>query len=218
MYLLLTMIMMCSISSLINNYRSGNHSNEQVTDRNLSNFIERRLILVPLHIDRLYEQRVLCSGVRAIVNRTDLFKQLSNECQIDFNRTLPIDLHPPDDFQIRSNSTMKYQRQWTINESCSILTNETVAIVISYRDRYENLRTLLFNLIPLLTEQKISNYRIFLIEQQTSDGFNKGRLYNIAFTYLMKTYKPSCIIFHGKYSRRSSSEFYSHMRTMSNIE
>ncbi|CAF3383009.1 unnamed protein product [Rotaria sp. Silwood1] len=60
----------------------------------------------------------------------------------------------------------------------------------------KNLKTLLYNLLPFLQRQKIFHYKIFIIEQQTLGAFNKGRLYNIAFYHLMKTYKPTCVIFH----------------------
>ena len=79
-----------------------------------------------------------------------------------------------------------------------MLKNETLAIIIPYRDREENLRNLLFNLVPFLNRQRISNYKIFLVEQAALGPFNKGRLYNVAFSHLMNTYKPTCVIFHGK--------------------
>jgi hypothetical protein len=147
---------------------------------------------------RLYDYRVVCSNNNDVAYQNDSINQLLKTCQINFNGNLKINLHPPDDFQIRSLSTKKYVKSWQINHPCSLYQNETIAIVISYRDREKNLQILLYNLIPLLQRQKILNYKIFIIEQKTSGAFNKGRLYNIAFNHLMKTYQPTCVIFHGE--------------------
>jgi hypothetical protein len=68
----------------------------------------------------------------------------------------------------------------------------------TYRDREENLRRLLFHLIPLLKRQGIAHYDVHLVEQGADGPFNKGRLYNAAFSYLMRTSQPNCLIFHGK--------------------
>lgn len=161
-----------------------------------SNLIYQQKILVPVSIKDLYGYKVVCSDR----NKNNFIQQLINKCQIDFQGHFNLTLHPPEDFQIDSLATNRYLQQWqTIDSSCSILNNETIAIVIPYRDRKENLRNLLFNLIQLLQRQKITNYQIFIVEQQTTGAFNKGRLLNIAFEYLRKTYRPTCVIFHGKF-------------------
>jgi len=160
--------------------------------------LARQKILVPVNINRLYEYRVVCSNKNDIVYRNDSINQLLKICQINFNGSLKINLHPPNDFHIRSLSTTKYVKLWQTSHPCSLYQNETIAIVISYRDREKNLQILLYNLIPLLQRQKIFNYKIFIIEQKTLGAFNKGRLYNIAFNHLMKTYQPTCVIFHGE--------------------
>ncbi|XP_039276200.1 beta-1,4-N-acetylgalactosaminyltransferase bre-4-like [Nilaparvata lugens] len=83
-------------------------------------------------------------------------------------------------------------------EQCA--SRHIVAIIIPYRDRYEQLRTLLFHLHPLLQRQQL-NYRIFLVEQFGNDTFNKGVLMNAGFLTALK-YTPSpgvlfhCFIFH----------------------
>lgn len=163
-----------------------------------SSLLDKQKILVPVHINHLYDYQVVCSGNNGILNRNDLINQLSKICQIKLNESINIDLNPPADFQIHSSSTSKYVKLWETTNTCKLFQNETIAIVIPYRDREKNLQILLYNLIPYLKQQSIFNYKIFIIEQQTSGAFNKGRLYNIAFSYLMKTYKPTCVIFHGK--------------------
>ena len=197
---LFTWLISCLIYTLwisIDHQRESSHSfliYEKPWD-----LIKRESVLVPVHINQLYDYHVVCSNKDGIVNRTDFINQLSNICQIDFNRNLNVQFTLPKDFQIRSALTMKYREEWTTKEPCSLLINETTAIIISYRDREENLQYLLFNLVPLLNRQKIGNYRIFLVEQDNAQAFNKGRLYNAAFSYLMKTYRPNCVIFHGKF-------------------
>ncbi|CAF5038675.1 unnamed protein product, partial [Rotaria sp. Silwood1] len=102
------------------------------------------------------------TGNNGILNRTALINRISTVCGIELNGSLNINLESPNDFQIRSSLTSKYVKLWKTVDTCSMYENETIAIIISYRDR----------------------------------AFNKGRLYNIAFYHLMKTYKPTCVIFH----------------------
>jgi hypothetical protein len=169
--------------------------------------INKEKILIPVNINRLYDYRVVCSDNNGTLNRNDLINKLSKICQVNFNGNLKINLNPPDDFQIRSLSTLNYVKLWQTKISCSLYQNERIAIIISYRDRKTNLQNLLFNLIPILQRQNILNYKIFIIEQLTLGAFNKGRLYNIAFNHIMKIYKPTCIIFHGKSTQKKTKIF-----------
>jgi hypothetical protein len=178
-----------------------------ISNKKPLDLITKQKILVPVDIDQLYDYRVVCSDNNGTLHRKDLIDQLSKNCQIKFQENLTLDLHPPDDFQIRSFLTRKYVQLWQKRNACSVYENETIAIVIPYRDREENLRNLLYNLIPFIQRQNIINYKIFIIEQHTSGAFNKGRLYNIAFDYLMKIYKPTCVIFHGKINENSILKF-----------
>ncbi|XP_075215117.1 beta-1,4-galactosyltransferase 4-like [Lycorma delicatula] len=76
----------------------------------------------------------------------------------------------------------------------------SIAIVIPYRDRWEQLLTLLYHLHPLLQRQQLK-YRIFLVEQVGNDTFNKGVLMNAGFLTALK-YNPApgviyhCFVFH----------------------
>jgi hypothetical protein len=97
--------------------------------------LNREKILVPVHVNKLYDYQVVCPGNNGILNRNDLINQLSKTCQIDLNETVNINLNPPDDFQIRSTLPTKYVKLWQTTETCSIYQNETIAIIISYRDR-----------------------------------------------------------------------------------
>ena len=181
-------------------YRSTHFSDAYVFYKKSATLTKRDFVLVPVHVDRLYDYRVVCSGQNGVLDRTPIINQLSKTCQLNSRGNFTVDLHPPADFQLRSSSSLKYRTQWRANDSCSTFTNETLAIVIPYRDRETNLRNLIFNLVPFLTRQRISNYKIFLVEQDAPGPFNKGQLYNVAFSYLMNTYKPTCVIFHGKWT------------------
>ncbi|CAF0981199.1 unnamed protein product [Rotaria sordida] len=186
---------------IIYNIHISIHQNTQQFDDSISykkslNLLHKQKVLVPVSINRLYDYQVVCTGNNGILNRTNLIHQISTICKINLNGSLKINLNPTNDFQIRSSLTLKYVKLWKTFNTCSIFENETIAIIISYRDREKNLQTLLYNLLPFLQRQKIFNYKIFIIEQQTSGAFNKGRLYNIGFYHIMKIYKPTCVIFH----------------------
>ena len=188
-FLVLTLLLVLSV--LRTPVRSN--SNKKPID-----LLSKQKILVPVSINRLYDYRVVCAEKNGILNQSDLFDRLTQTCQVHFNGSLQIDLHPPKDFRIRSLSPSKYVKLWRTIDSCSLYRNESIAIIIPYRDREKNLQYLLYNLIPFLQKQKIMDYKIFIIEQQTLGAFNKGRLYNIAFNHLMRTYRPTCVIFHGE--------------------
>ncbi|CAM4764486.1 unnamed protein product [Rotaria magnacalcarata] len=177
-------------------YQSFQEVNDSIIYKKPWNLLYKQKILVPVSINRLYDYRVVCDGQSGILNQTELVNRLSKVCKINLKGSLNINLNPPNDFQLRSSLTSKYIDLWRASNSCSIFENETLAIIISYRDREKNLKNLLYNLIPFLERQRIRNYKIFIIEQQAAGPFNKGRLYNIAFNHLMRTYKPTCVTFH----------------------
>ena len=72
-----------------------------------------------------------------------------------------------------------------------------IAIIISYKDRADNLNTWLFNMHAYLQRQEIA-YKIHVFEQLNGQPFNKGVLYNAAFTEIFLKQKSSfqCFIFH----------------------
>ncbi|CAB4054101.1 B4GALT1 [Lepeophtheirus salmonis] len=79
------------------------------------------------------------------------------------------------------------------NESASI--RESVAIILPYRNRQEHLYTFLQHMHPILTRQRLE-YKIYLVNQDGKDPFNRGKLINIGFTEAMKDKKWGCIIMH----------------------
>lgn len=84
-----------------------------------------------------------------------------------------------------------------LNET--IQNNLITIIIIPYLNREANLKELMFNLHKFLQRQFI-RYQIFIAEQSNSnDPFNKGRLYNAAFKFILNyssVYKIDCVIFH----------------------
>ncbi|XP_047032190.1 beta-1,4-galactosyltransferase 4-like [Helicoverpa zea] len=70
-----------------------------------------------------------------------------------------------------------------------------VAVIIPYRDRCVNFKSLLRYLHALLQKQLVE-YRIFVIEQFGTEKVNKGRLYNIAFLETQRFGSWDCLVFH----------------------
>lgn len=163
-----------------------------------SDLLDKEKVLVPVHIGKLFDYHVVCGGAAGALNRQGLIHNLSQTCDAKLSPNVSVELHPPKTFDVRTLSTAQYATQWQPSKTCSILRNETVAIMIPYRDREENLQRLLYNLVPTLQRQSVVNYKIFVVEQQAPGPFNKGRLNNMGFQHVMNTYKPSCVIFHGR--------------------
>lgn len=74
-------------------------------------------------------------------------------------------------------------------------TDQKLAIIITYRQRWNDLQILLAHLHPFLQRQR-RHYRIFIVEQAFNDLFNQGRLANIGYTEAQRLGKWDCIIFH----------------------
>ena len=73
---------------------------------------------------------------------------------------------------------------------------QKVAIIIPYKDREENLLTMLFYLHPMLQRQEI-HYCIFVVEQFDDGRFNKGLVMNSGFLEIQKSFgKFDCFVFH----------------------
>lgn len=70
-----------------------------------------------------------------------------------------------------------------------------MAIIIPYRDRFEQLITLLYYLHQILQRQEL-NYQIFVSEQVGNGTYNKGVLMNAAFLYASTRSHFRCFVFH----------------------
>ncbi|RNA18861.1 beta-1-4-N-acetylgalactosaminyltransferase bre-4 [Brachionus plicatilis] len=77
-------------------------------------------------------------------------------------------------------------------------------IIIPYLNRESNLKDFLFNMHKFFQNQHLNSYQIVVAEQNVDDPekrlmFNKGRLYNAAYKYILSKYSKSrikCLIFH----------------------
>lgn len=107
-------------------------------------------------------------------------------------------LYPIPNFADTNEKDMVSRFTWLGNGGYSLpygcRSKERVAILIPYRDREKQLRILLSNLHPLLYRQGLE-YRIYVIEQADTKPFNKGMLYNIAFSEA-ETDNHTCFVFH----------------------
>uniref|UniRef100_A0A1I8HUT0 Glyco_transf_7C domain-containing protein n=1 Tax=Macrostomum lignano TaxID=282301 RepID=A0A1I8HUT0_9PLAT len=78
---------------------------------------------------------------------------------------------------------------------------QSLAIVIPFRDRWRQLRNLLSVLHPMLQRQQSGCYRVFVVEQYGGGAFNKGRLNNAGFLEAMRRHNFTCVIFQSARAR-----------------
>jgi len=69
-----------------------------------------------------------------------------------------------------------------------------VAIIIPYRNRFEQLKIFLRHMHPFLQRQQFY-YRIFVVEQLFDDPFNRAGLFNIGYTEALKIDEFDCFVF-----------------------
>ena len=79
-----------------------------------------------------------------------------------------------------------------------------VAVIIPYKNRFDQLNSFLFHMHPFLQRQEL-DYQIFVVEQANEDLFNKGILMNACFREILALHTPKtseayypfdCVIFH----------------------
>ncbi|BES94542.1 Galactosyl_T_2 [Nesidiocoris tenuis] len=77
-----------------------------------------------------------------------------------------------------------------------------IAVIVSYRDRPDNLNDFLAYMHPFLSSQNL-DYRIVIVEQVAGRPFNRAKLFNVGFQEIEKLKSsgqfakpPSCYIFH----------------------
>jgi beta-1,4-galactosyltransferase 1 len=83
------------------------------------------------------------------------------------------------------------------NKPSNCKARHRVAIIIPYRDRYNNLTALLRHLHPILNKQQI-DYGIYVVEPIRGITFNRALLMNIGFVFSLRVSKNrwQCFIFH----------------------
>nr|XP_039255759.1 uncharacterized protein LOC120332559 [Styela clava] len=75
--------------------------------------------------------------------------------------------------------------------------NQTVAIIVPYKNRHQHLITLLHHLHPILQRQSLK-YCVFVPEQYDDGAFNKGRIMNAGVLEILHEarYDFDCLVFH----------------------
>ncbi|XP_039255577.2 uncharacterized protein LOC120332406 [Styela clava] len=75
--------------------------------------------------------------------------------------------------------------------------NQTVAIIVPYKNRHQDLITLLHHLHPILQRQSLK-YCVFVSEQYDDGAFNKGRIMNAGVLEILHEarYDFDCLVFH----------------------
>jgi len=128
------------------------------------------------------------------------------DCQIDtetFHGRLNVTFEQPfptiDDTRIPEN----YQSIDGLlrPQDCNSPAGYKLAIIIPFRDttasaiRVQQLKFLLFYMIPVLIRQKLT-FRFYIINQTAGSPFNRAKLLNIGFLEASQDYNFDCFIFH----------------------
>ncbi|XP_033495296.2 beta-1,4-galactosyltransferase 1-like [Epinephelus lanceolatus] len=74
------------------------------------------------------------------------------------------------------------------------IAQQKVAIIIPFRNRHEHLKHWLYYLHPILIRQQ-SDYRVYVINQDGEEIFNKAKLMNAGFVEALKEYDFECFVF-----------------------
>ena len=87
--------------------------------------------------------------------------------------------------------SIRYGGWWSpVNCIC----NQTIAILIPFRNREQHLPVIVYHLHSFLKRHQI-HYRMFVVEQADKDPFNKGELINAGFKEIQKIFPYTCYIF-----------------------
>ncbi|XP_063435509.1 beta-1,4-galactosyltransferase 1-like [Mytilus trossulus] len=78
------------------------------------------------------------------------------------------------------------------SDCCS---RHSVAIIVPYRKRDQQLRTFLYNIHPILQRQEL-DYGIYVVEQDGHTKFNRAMLMNIGFVKALEHDDYKCFVFH----------------------
>ena len=109
----------------------------------------------------------------------------------------------PENLQKLVNSTGIKSGCWSPCNYCNV--RQSIAIVVPFRNRYSHSIPFLIHMHKFLQKQH-REYCIFFAEQTDQGQFNRGKLFNVGFDYIMKEHpvyqnvnllnkKPDCFIF-----------------------
>lgn len=112
------------------------------------------------------------------------------------NLTAPSSLEEIED-QFKLNGILQNMKQGGyFHPTCQ--PNGSVAIIVPYKNRETQLKLFIRHMHPILQKQKLA-YRVFIIEQNDTNPFNRAKLFNIGYHESITTYKKhsfTCFIFH----------------------
>ncbi|KAK3874571.1 hypothetical protein Pcinc_020500 [Petrolisthes cinctipes] len=121
------------------------------------------------------------SPPRCILRKTDLLGQLTPKKEV-----------PSLEIQEQNHPELSAGGHY---QPPSCQANQSVSIIIPYRDRLHHLTNLLYHLHPVLQRQMVE-YTIFVVEQTEGKTFNRGMVKNIGAKEAGEIFTSSCLIFH----------------------
>ena len=111
--------------------------------------------------------------------------QINKTVPISFNRILE-DIHQSGDGLQKGGNLQPVG----CRSKCS------TAIIVPYKNRESQLKVFLKHMHPILQRQNI-NYRLFVIEQNDTNPFNRAKLFNVGYSEAIKTSADfTCFVFH----------------------
>jgi len=123
----------------------------------------------------------------------------ADRCILDFNSltsrtSITFDGEPPSYEEIARNyPNLTLGGHYPGPPTCH--PDQTLAIIVPFRDRDTHLRFWLQHMIGNFIEQKLS-FTIFVAEQEGNGTFNKGQLMNTAYKWAIKQNMFDCFVFH----------------------
>ncbi|CAL9697868.1 unnamed protein product [Knipowitschia caucasica] len=111
---------------------------------------------------------------------------LKGPLRVEFNFEVKLD-----DLKKQYNQTLQEGGRYK-PPTCN--SKHKVAVIISFRNRYEHLNYWLYYLHPILIRQQL-DYGIFIINQDGDGIFNRAKLMNVGYAEALKVYDFECFVF-----------------------
>ncbi|XP_064624527.1 beta-1,4-galactosyltransferase 4-like isoform X2 [Lineus longissimus] len=114
-------------------------------------------------------------------------------CKLTGLGTVPVDIKAHEISEIEK----KYRdvRHGGVWKPYDCLPLDRVAILVPYRDRFENLKIFLNHMHGFLQKQKLQ-YGIFVVEQGDKKQFNRAKLMNVGYVEILKLGDYNCFVVH----------------------
>ncbi|VDP41690.1 unnamed protein product [Soboliphyme baturini] len=130
------------------------------------------------------------------IDRQTLYTNLTLEIKDFTNRTVMVTNATEASTEVvEIFDILKQKFSAAVERNKTSANNESIAIIIPYRDRESHLIAFFDHIIPFLERQNVS-YHIFVVEQVRNQTFNKGLLTNVGFVFADRLRRFSCFVFH----------------------